>query len=455
MRRCRMLSSLALILLLLTALSPTAAQDEISWLLSQINCLRQSVGSPPLTMNVALSVAANRQAVNLASDNLTDFHKGLDGSTPITRAKEAGYTGSVGENVAGGRQVSDAFNWWLNSSVHYENMTNPHWKDIGIGTASGPKGTWYTLVFGATNWEVNDFSPVTCSEFEALPPANIVIETSSIATQADTDDEVPETEPEASAEPLPTPVIMGLDEHGYIQHEIQSGETPGTIMLSYGYSWDALPTLMAINDMTEAEARNLDVGDIFLVPPLDGVVTPTPDDAVTETTPVPDEAEEEGLIILVASDTPPVSEEVASPTATVSERILPSPTPPPTLAATQTPTDSRPSLSGAFIATETLLPPVAFMPSATVTLRPTETLAPPVTVTSFATLSPVSSVTAVALAASLTVPPLTTPVEVAPPIPSSETSNQSPLLAVAAIVGQVAVIGAALMVGYRWGRRRT
>jgi len=407
------------------------AQDDISWLLNQINCLRQSVGSPPLTMNVALSVAANRQAVNLANENLTNFHEGLDGSTPMTRVADAGYTGiSVGENVASGREVSDPFNWWLNSPVHYDNMTNAHWKDIGIGIASGSQGTWYTLVFGATSWQITEFVSAPCTEldvYEAVPIENTIFQLSNTLDE-DGEIETPNNDVPEPVESLPTPVILGLDENGYIQHVIQSGETPGTVMLSYGYSWDYLPTLMALNNMTEADARNLDVGDIFLIPLREGIFTPDLDDSSDDTlTPVPNEDQDTGLIIPVISDTP-------------SAIVPPSSTPMPTL--TTAPRTTAPQSPAA---SETLVPAVAFVAS----LTPTKTLVP--TVAFAASLTPTLDTTGtpVTFAASATSLPLSAPVA-----PDSS-NDKTPLLLAVAIILQIVILGVAAFEGVRrWRKRR-
>lgn len=431
MRPFRMLISLVLMLLFFTVLSQAAAQDDISWLLDQINCLRQSVGSPPLTMNVALSVAANRQAVNLVSDDLTDFHVGLDGSTPLIRAREAGFTGSVGENVSGGGNARDAFNWWLNSPVHYDNMTNAHWKEIGIGTARGTYGSWYTLVFGAMNWQVTEpVSTDPCDELDAPPESAVIEDTlpeASISGPLENIQIETSSDTVESAEPLPTPVILGLDENGYIQHVIQSGETPGTVMLSYGYSWDYLPTLMALNNMTEADARNLDVGDIFLIPPGDSTFTPNPADSSEDTfTPMLDN-QDTGLIILVISDTP-------------SAIVLPSSTPMPTLTtAPSTISPQSPPVS------ETLVPAVAFVAS----LTPTKTLLPPVVFA--ASLTPTLDLAGTLFTSGA---PATASPPLVPLVMPEPLEDKTSLLLTIAIVLQVVILGVAAFEGVRRSRKR-
>ncbi len=46
------------------------------------------------------------------------------------------------------------WNWWLNSPIHYQNMTLGQWTDIGIGVAQGPYGRYFTLDFGTATYGV-------------------------------------------------------------------------------------------------------------------------------------------------------------------------------------------------------------------------------------------------------------------------------------------------------------
>lgn len=410
-KRCVCAAAMVLLLILY---SPAAAQDdEVQWLLSQINCLRQSVGAPPLTLNVLLTTSAARQSTSLSSTPLVDFHVGPDGSTPTSRAHDAGYTGSVGENVVSSRTVADGLRWWLQSPIHYDNMTSPYWKDVGIGIANGPYGRWYTLDFGAMTWDISPLgAPLPCGADDAVGPAPAAIFTDETSTAVTP----------ATPTITPTPLVVGLDEHGYIRHVIQSGETPGTIILSYGYDWGDLPALMELNHMTEAEARRLDVGDIFLVPPREGIVTPTPISSAEKTRPAAPVAENQTDLILVVSDTPVITPTLIPPTATLTLSatptetltITPTDTPTPTTVPTQTP-----------VSTQTLVPPAAFVASSQPPLE--ATFAPQVVVTIF---------------------PLP-----APPVPQASSDNRLAVLLTVVIVLQVILLALAGVVGYRRWRQ--
>jgi hypothetical protein len=152
------------ILLLAAAALPTAhAQDDVSWLLGQINNLRASKGLPPYTLNAQLSAAATQQSQYLA-ETCNVVHTWPDGTSPQMRAAAQGYPGDhVIENIYAGTNATaaDAWNFWLNSPVHYAGLTNTVDDEIGIGIAHGGLcGHAYTLDFGRSGSR------------SAAPPAN-------------------------------------------------------------------------------------------------------------------------------------------------------------------------------------------------------------------------------------------------------------------------------------------
>lgn len=147
-----MLRKLFLLTLILLAGSvpPAAAQDDASWLVQQVNALRANVGVPGLSLNGQLSAAAVQHSTYMAT-TCDVSHTESSGSSPADRARANGYTGSrVGENIYGGSvaQASNAWNFWLNSGIHYQGMTSAMYNEVGIGIAPGPCGNYYTMVFG-------------------------------------------------------------------------------------------------------------------------------------------------------------------------------------------------------------------------------------------------------------------------------------------------------------------
>lgn len=235
-------------------LLPASAKAQ-SDLLGRVNALRASVGRPPYSLNSALSAAAQDQAQWMASTGSIS-HTRPDGSGPRSRAAAYGYpSAQVSENIYGGTNATadSAWNFWINSGVHYAGLVNPNYDEVGIGVASSGWGTTYVMVFG------NSGGP-------SLAAASAVTSGGGVASG-------------------PPSYVVGTDEHGNIMHEVQPGDTLGDIALIYGYTWDDLPAMMALNEITNV--RDLDVGSVFLVPPKAGTYTPTPSTPTATYTPSP------------------------------------------------------------------------------------------------------------------------------------------------------------------------
>ncbi len=234
--------------LTLAALGAARAQGEAGDLLGRINNLRASLGLPGYTLSGTLSAAAQSQAQWIVETGVVS-HTRPDGSTPRLRAQAAGYpTTEVSENIYAGTNatIGDAWNFWINSRIHYAGLTNARYKEVGIGVARSAWGTAYVLVFG------NPGGPAY------VPPA-----ASAGGSRG------------GGARSQPS-YVVGLDAHGNIMHEIQPGDTAGDIALIYGYTWADIPAMLALNDLTWDDIRQLEIGSIFLVPPKDGTYTPTP-----------------------------------------------------------------------------------------------------------------------------------------------------------------------------------
>lgn len=234
------------LVLSITIVLPAQAQED---LLGRINNLRASKGLPAYTPNGALTAAAQNQALWLVNNGCAIAHTHPDGSNPRSRAQAAGYpTADVSENIycGGVASSSDAWVFWVNSGIHYAGLVNTRYKEIGVATASGAAGISYVLVFG------NPGGP------DFVPPAAASSGGGGGGSSA------------------PPSYVVGSDEHGNIMHQIQSGDTLGQIALIYGYTWNDIPGMLAINGMTEADYRSLKEGEIFLVPPKSGTYTPTP-----------------------------------------------------------------------------------------------------------------------------------------------------------------------------------
>jgi len=233
---------------------PVAAQDARSDILNRINGLRSSLGLAPYTLNGALNAAAGNHASWMATSREVS-HVQPNGSRPRDRARSAGYGSNwVSENIYMGTDATpnNAWNFWINSPVHYAGLTNTNYTDIGIGAASVDGWHAFVLVFGN--------------------PGGASAPRVSISRSAGGGSE------SASGPPEPPPFVVGVDPVGNIMHEVQPGDTWGDILLTYGYDWIDLERVLTLNGLrvVPEDIRTLQIGSVVLVPPWDGTYTPTP-----------------------------------------------------------------------------------------------------------------------------------------------------------------------------------
>lgn len=370
-----------LVVLVLIA-SPVQGQDVVSDLLGRINALRGSLGLPGYSLNGALAAAAMNQASWMAATGQIS-HTQSDGSTPSSRAAAAGYPSSaVSENIYMGTSatVDSAWQWWLNSPIHYRGITNAQYTEVGIGSAAGANGTAYVLVFGnPAGWGAVSIRRTTSGG--------------------------------DSAAAAPPSFVVGVDNVGNIMHEIQQGQTLGDIALIYGYTWDDLEYIRSINGMTEPEGRYLQIGAILLIPPWDGTYTPTPGSPLVEMTP---------------------DAQAAQPTLIVDDTAALTSAPAPTL---------TPTLPGEIGATSAVMPEwVVMTANAHLTETPARASTLPAVPTAQSAGWTAATVTPQAVAQAVTTAVVPTPLLVE----SAQDDNDetSPLLVVAVVL-QVIILGVA------------
>jgi uncharacterized protein YkwD len=130
-------------------------QAYIDQILSLINAVRQQNGLATLSMDAKLNAAAQAHSEDMACQNFID-HTGSDGSDWAARVKKQSYSYSyVSENIyagdpAFGGDAQGAFDWWMNSPVHRDNILSKKITQIGIGFAASDKAQFkgrYTLNF--------------------------------------------------------------------------------------------------------------------------------------------------------------------------------------------------------------------------------------------------------------------------------------------------------------------
>jgi hypothetical protein len=328
----RIMKRLSFILLCcLALLSPALAQDAAGDLLGRINALRGGRGLSPYALNGALSAAAQDQAQWMVANSLAISHVRPDGSSPRSRALAFGYPSAfVGENIYAGTNASvdSAWNFWVNSPIHYAGLTHASFNEVGIGAASGASGRAYVLVFG------------NASGYTAAVSAPSNNGGGASGGNANTGSTV-----NTSNQSAPPPsFIMGTDENGNLLHQVQGGDTVGGIALLYGYGWEDVAFLLQLNGLNDPS--ELKEGELFLLPPRGGTHTPTP---------IPPTATPDERLPTVDPNAPPTLTPTTSPTPdltvsaasvvalqatiapTLAEVIL-SHAPLPTLSATPSPT---------------------------------------------------------------------------------------------------------------------
>lgn len=130
----------------------TAFEGEV---VSLVNQERQSRGLAAYTVDSRLRGAARAHATDMACNHFTG-HTGSDGSSVGERATAHGYSWSwIGENYYVTGNTSDgpqiAFDWWMNSTPHRDNLLSPNYTDFGVGyiySADSDYGGYFVIVFG-------------------------------------------------------------------------------------------------------------------------------------------------------------------------------------------------------------------------------------------------------------------------------------------------------------------
>lgn len=115
-------------------------------ILSLLNAERAKVGAAPLKWGPKLAVVAGKHSQDMLGKNYFS-HKSQDGRTLVDRLREGGVTGwtRAGENIAGTSTGVRAFELWMNSASHHENMLDPKYTTVGIGIATDGAFSMYTM----------------------------------------------------------------------------------------------------------------------------------------------------------------------------------------------------------------------------------------------------------------------------------------------------------------------
>lgn len=120
------------------AVSPAPAQLSRDTIIAEINGVRKAHGKPPLRYNPLLEAAARSQANLMVEKGQLSHDLGV---TLRQRVSNAGYTGAVGENLAGGQStLNAAIAGWLDSSGHRDTLLSTKFVEFGLAAATVPPG---------------------------------------------------------------------------------------------------------------------------------------------------------------------------------------------------------------------------------------------------------------------------------------------------------------------------
>lgn len=119
--------------------------------LQQINTLRGNIAAPPLTLNPQLSAAALSHSRDMSAQNRA-WHWGSDGSSPLDRARRAGYFGTVvGENISESYENDiQTLTAWMGVRDTRDVIMDPAATNLGFAWYQEPSGKlWWTLLTGS------------------------------------------------------------------------------------------------------------------------------------------------------------------------------------------------------------------------------------------------------------------------------------------------------------------
>jgi uncharacterized protein YkwD len=116
-----------------------------------VNTERLAQGLAAYSVDSRLTAAARIQAADMACNHFTS-HTGSDGSSVRVRVERQGYAWSwIGENFyVGGSGAQTAFDWWMNSTAHRNNLLSPNYTQFGAGyvyDADSDYGGYFVVVF--------------------------------------------------------------------------------------------------------------------------------------------------------------------------------------------------------------------------------------------------------------------------------------------------------------------
>ena len=246
----------------LTGNEPPANTTQTEQLLWYINQARISFNLKPVALVPVMSVAAQRHTNDMAFNRFT-AHTGSDGTTPVDRLNQSGYTGSYrGEATAWGfDHPTGAVGFWLQSPPHRAILLNPYPTDVGVGYTYDPTAPsiyYWTFEFGSGVTNGLDWPVANMPSIELTP----VVTPTIIA--------VTEPAPETVDEIIPTATVENLSTET-AEPTIEVDATPTAELIATPIPIES-PT---IEDIATAEATIEPTSESTIEPTAEPTTEPT------------------------------------------------------------------------------------------------------------------------------------------------------------------------------------
>ena len=131
-------------------ISPSDTDDIQFRMLDSVNALRQAAGVAPVELDSQLNAAAATHSRDMSAQN-RPWLFGSDGSSPLDRARRAGFQGRVvGENISESYETEiETLAAWMNQPDTRTVILDPKARRMGFSWFQEPAGKlWWTMNMG-------------------------------------------------------------------------------------------------------------------------------------------------------------------------------------------------------------------------------------------------------------------------------------------------------------------
>lgn len=114
--------------------------------IDSVNQARGEVGKVALEEDEILNDVSQQFAEHIVVNGVYS-HTDMLGQDPFDRVKKGGYSGFVSESMVWRKSsVESAIDWWKNSALHWNNISNDRYTKVGVGIAKEPIGGYVVIL---------------------------------------------------------------------------------------------------------------------------------------------------------------------------------------------------------------------------------------------------------------------------------------------------------------------